>query len=100
MDIGYYKGAIDDFSKSIQLKNDYAFAFNNRAIAKYKLNDNKGSVEDCSKAIELDPLNGYAYLNRGIAREMLRDDNGACADWKKAKELGVKAADNYSGDCK
>lgn len=81
------------------MKKDYAYALNNRAGAKFKLNDLKGCIEDCTKAIAIDPNYAYAYLNRGNAKELLRDEVGACEDWTKAANLGAEAASGYIGIC-
>ena len=86
--------------EAIELKPDYAFAYNNRASAKYKLKDFQGAVEDCTKAIQINSKYSYAYLNRGIAKEMLFDFSGACSDWLKASELGAEDALVYIKDCK
>jgi len=98
-DNGDYKAAIDDFNKSIKLKNDYALAYNNRGAAKFKLKDYKGAIEDYDKAILFNPKYGHAYLNRGMAKELVRDTQGACQDWEKAAGMGIEQARSYTGDC-
>src|SRR5690606_36199556 len=87
---GVFKEAIKDFDETIMLNPQYAYAFNNRASAKYKLKDYEGAVADCDKAISLDKNYAAAYLNRGIAYEMLRKEDIACEDRNKAAELGLK----------
>ena len=83
-----YYGAIEDYSKAIELDPDDADAYYNRGVAKKKLKDYYGAINDYSKAIELKPDYADAYVNRGISKEDLGDLNGACADWKKAASLG------------
>lgn len=78
----------------------YAFAYNNRAAAMFKLDKFQECLDDCTKAISIDPNYGYAYLNRGNAKEMLRDDKGACEDWNKSIELGAKGGEQHIGGCK
>jgi tetratricopeptide (TPR) repeat protein len=90
---------IEDFTKTIELDPKYAYAYNNRAAAKFKIKDYNGAIEDCNKAIQMDPNYGFAYLNRGNAKEMMRDEAGACEDWKKAAQLGVESAKSNIGDC-
>ena len=52
-DLEYYKGAVEDFNKAIQLNPDEAVAYNNRGNAKYFLKDMIGACKDWSKAGEL-----------------------------------------------
>jgi tetratricopeptide (TPR) repeat protein len=96
-----YKGAIEDFTKSIEHypKSD---AYNNRGIAKAKLNDHKEAVADFTKSIELDPTDPDTYSNRGGSRGALADFRGALADFTKTIELDPKDGSGYfgSGICK
>ena len=84
-----------DNNKTIEINQDYAPAYNNRAITKIKKDNAKGALEDLDKAIKLDADYANAYVNRGTAKEMLRDEAGACADWKKARELGADLGKKY-----
>ena len=40
-----YRGAIEDYNKAIELKPDYAEAYNNRGLAKLRLDDKIGAIE-------------------------------------------------------
>jgi len=46
MEIQNYQGAIEDFSKAIEIDPEYSEAYNNRGIAKRILNDYTGAMED------------------------------------------------------
>ena len=48
-----YYGAIEDYSKSLELNPDDVNAYNNRVNAKDDLKDYNGAINDFSKAIEL-----------------------------------------------
>ena len=87
-DLQDFRGAIQDYSKAIELDPSYAVAYFNRGNAKYDLQDYIGAIQDYSKAIELDPSYFKAYYNRGITKYFLNDIDGACLDWSKAGELG------------
>ena len=86
-DLQDYRGAIQDYSKAIELDPSDAEAYYNRGLAKRKLQDYRGAIQDYSKAIELDPSFANAYNNRGNTKYLLNDIDGACLDWSKAGEL-------------
>ncbi len=99
-DQGKWDEAIKDFNKCIEIKGDYAPAYNNRGSAKMKKEDYRGALADFDKAIQLDRSYANAYVNRGTANEMNRDAAGACADWKKARELGAELGKKFFvNDC-
>ena len=50
-----YKGAIQDYTKAIELNPKDADAYIGRGIDKHELKDYKGAIQDYTKAIELDP---------------------------------------------
>jgi tetratricopeptide (TPR) repeat protein len=86
------EGAIEDFTRAIDIDPEYADAYYNRACAKYDLDDCAGAVEDYTKTIELDPKYKDAYYNRGCAKYDLGDSTGALKDLRKAVKLGYPEA--------
>ena len=96
-----YRGAIEDYTKVIELNPNYSKAYNNRGNSKAKLQDDSGAIADYTKAIELNPNYSNAYYNRGNSKKILKDTNGACLDWSKAVELGEgDAYDLIKENCK
>jgi tetratricopeptide (TPR) repeat protein len=94
---GDLDGAIDDYTKAIELKSDDAKAYNNRGLTKDKKGDLDGALADLSKAIVLNPKLAQIYFNRGNVKKEKNDLNGAIADYTKAIELKtdyVAAYDN------
>jgi outer membrane protein OmpA-like peptidoglycan-associated protein len=102
-----YKGAIEDYTKAIELNPKYANAYLVRGWCKDELKDYNGAIQDYTKAIELNNIlkqkdnpkttgiyyfRGQVFLCRGNAKNKLGDRDGACMDWKKASELGEKEA--------
>ena len=85
---GNYQGAIDDWSKAIEIDPQNAVAYYNRGLANSNLKDYQAAIDDWSKAIEINPQHANAYHNRGSARELVNDLEGACDDWRKAVGLG------------
>ncbi len=98
LDAGNHKGAIADFTKSIELDEKFAAAYFNRGIAKRLTGDKQGSVGDFKKTIEVDPTptNADAYYNRGTAKSFTGDNNGALADLSKAIDLNPTYGEAYA----
>ena len=90
--MGNFDKAIKDFSKAIELDPKNAYAYNNRGLYKYHIQDKAGAIEDYNKAIELDPNNREAYFNKANYLFDLGNKSGACANWTKAGELGYTEA--------
>ena len=57
-----YSGAIADFTKAIELKPDYAYAYNNRGIAKIKAG--LPYCSDMNKACELGEERACGWYNQ------------------------------------
>lgn len=64
-----YDRAIADYTKAIELKPDYAEAYNDRGFAYYlrAKPDYDHAIADYTRAIELRPNYPKAYNNRGVA---------------------------------
>jgi len=86
-DMQDYPGAIENYSRAIELDPKYANAYNNRGIAKSDMQDYPGAISDYSRAIELVPKNANAYNNRGNAKSDIQDYQGAISDYSRAIEL-------------
>ena len=113
--IGDWRGALNDFTKSIEyieqriasstrpkpeiptlifhvLSRDYFM----RGIAKKSLKDLYGAIADYTKAIELSSYignqQGIFFFNRGVAKMMLGDYSGAHADMVESAKLGDEEA--------
>jgi tetratricopeptide (TPR) repeat protein len=62
-----YERAIADYTTAIQLKPDYAEAYNDRGFAYYLKGDAERAIADYTRAIELRPNYPKAYNSRGVA---------------------------------
>ncbi len=82
-----FAGAVAEYGKAIQLKPDFAEAFNERAISRWELGDEHGAIADLDEAIRIDPHNARAFVDRGYFREALGDVEGSEADFQRADEL-------------
>jgi len=63
-----YTGAIQDYTKVIELNQNMPVLILTEEMAKDGIKDHKGAIEDYNKAIELNPKNAAAFNNRGISR--------------------------------
>ena len=86
------KGAIADYTKSIELIPTNATTYCIRGVSKTNLQDYRGANADFTKAIELDPNYADAYYNRGAAKLNVGQKNSGCLDLSKAGELGHEQA--------
>ena len=100
-DLDDYTGAIQDYSKAIEINPNDAKAYIGRGAAKDDLEDYRGAIQDYNKAIEINRNDARAYIVRGLAKLQLGDKDGACLDWSKAGELGdSRAYDMIKQFCK
>ena len=90
------KNAIMHYTKAIELKSDYADAYNNRGIAYANKGDLDSAITDYTKAIELKPNYADAYNNRGIAYGYKGEYDPAIEDFTKAIQLKPDYADAYN----
>ncbi len=94
-----YKGALEDFSRVIDLEPDDAFAYIRRAAVREKYGELREALEDYTKAIGLRPREAAAYYSRGKVRLRLKMDEEGCEDIRKAGSLGWKAASDGMSAC-
>uniref|UniRef100_V9KCN8 Small glutamine-rich tetratricopeptide repeat-containing protein alpha n=1 Tax=Callorhinchus milii TaxID=7868 RepID=V9KCN8_CALMI len=87
MKVENYQGAVDFYSKAIELNPKNAVYFCNRAAALSKLGNYAGAVQDCEKAIAFDPSYSKAYGRMGLALVSLNKYSEAVNYYKKALEL-------------
>src|SRR5262245_11133397 len=61
-----YDGAMAEYTKAIQLKPDYAEAYNDRGFAYYLKGQAEQAISDFTQAIRLRPNYPKAYNSRGV----------------------------------
>lgn len=95
---GDFKGAIEDFDKSLELKPDWALTYFSKGIAFHNLRRLEDAYENYTRAVECNNKMIDAYYNR--AQVMLLDENAddeilkkALADLEKSYELDNKFID-------
>ena len=77
-----------DYNKVIELKPDYAHAYNNRGAVYRDRGDYRRAIVDYTKAIELKPDLAGAYHNRGEAWLNLREWEKGEKDLMTARDMG------------
>lgn len=82
-----YIGAIQDYTKAIEINPEFIEAFSNRGIAHKQLKNYRGAIEDFTKCIQIKPNIASLYSNRGAVKNELHDFIGAMADYVIAKNL-------------
>ncbi|MGB3757799.1 MAG: tetratricopeptide repeat protein [Rivularia sp. (in: cyanobacteria)] len=87
---GDYQGAIDDFTKAIEINPTLVAAYYNRAIARHQLQNYQRAIADFTKVIQINPKIAIAYYNQGIIRGQLQDFQGAIADFTSSIEINPK----------
>lgn len=82
-----YKGALEDYTKAIQLEPNNYDAYLGRGKVGRLLKDYNNSIKDYTKAIELNSYNYKGYTGRGISKFELKDYTGSIEDCTKAIEI-------------
>ncbi|MBT6516593.1 MAG: tetratricopeptide repeat protein, partial [Candidatus Marinimicrobia bacterium] len=85
---GNYTKAIESYKKAIELKPDYALAYNNLGIAYNNQGNYTKAIESYKKAIELKPDYALAYNNRAIIYYSKEEYDKAWNDVNMAQSLG------------
>lgn len=93
---GKYKLALEAFDKAIELKPDYAEAWNNKGWALSALGRNEEALKAYDKAIELKPDFALAWSNKGVRLGKLSRYEEALKAYDKAIELKPDDATAWS----
>ena len=82
-----YQGAIQFYTKAIELDANYAKAYYYRGFCEANLNDFEGALADFNKALTINPNSLDAYYNRGIAKNQLKQCKSAIDDFNKSLDI-------------
>lgn len=81
-----YEGALEYYTKAIEIKSNEPIAYSNRAACHINLEQYFDALNDCNKAIELDSNLLKAYYRRAMVLRGLSRFHLALADFKKVLE--------------
>ncbi|HMG72273.1 MAG TPA: tetratricopeptide repeat protein [Pyrinomonadaceae bacterium] len=90
-----HEGAIQHFTKAIELKPDYAAAYDHRGMNCRRKGDSDQAFADYNKAIGLDPQLAHTYLNRGDIYYEEKEYDQALIDYNKAIQVNPQYATAY-----
>jgi len=79
--------AMDDLTRAIELKEDFALAYHERAGIKRRSGDYQGAHFDYQQAIANNPAFALAYNNRGSVKILMGDYTGAIEDYSTALQI-------------
>ena len=88
--------AISAYDEAINLKPNYALAYNNRGNVNAKLGQREDALADYDKAIRLKPDYAEAYFNRGVEQTARKSFESAIADYTMAIRFRPKLAEAYT----
>jgi len=91
-DLKDYRGAIQDYSKGLELNPKNTDYYYIRGIIKRKLEEYRAAIIDFNQAIDLNSKDASFYYNRGLAKIGFNQKNSGCLDLSKAGESGFDKA--------
>ncbi|MBQ4341228.1 MAG: tetratricopeptide repeat protein [Clostridia bacterium] len=95
-DDGKFEEAMADYNRAIELKSDYAEAYNSRGCLYDDMGEREKAMADYNRAIELKSDYSFAYNNRGCLYDDMGEQEKAMADYNRAIELKPNDADVYN----
>ncbi len=96
---GNSKGALDDFTKAIQIDPQNDVAYVQRGKVRFDLGDDKGALKDCDQAVVINPRSSQAYNDRGNIRAAMGNEQGAIQDYTQAIAVDPQLAKAYLNRC-
>ncbi|KAL3638278.1 Serine/threonine-protein phosphatase 5 [Castilleja foliolosa] len=82
-----YSQAVDLYTQAIELNEDNAVYWANRAFAHTKLEEYGSAIQDATKAIEIDPKYSKGYYRRGAAYLGMGKFKEALKDFQQVKKI-------------
>lgn len=88
-ELGDYQGAIQDYSKSIEMNNQLSDSIYSRGVAYMETRNFAAAKADFERVIQMNPNDAPAYRNLGNAKFQLGDYSGAISDYSMAISRGI-----------
>lgn len=90
-----YEKLVELFTDAIKQYPDKPSQYNNRAVARFKLQDYTGALADLNKALELSPNYPDAHYNSGLVKLKQKNYSGAIEDFKRVTDIVPKDHNAY-----
>jgi tetratricopeptide (TPR) repeat protein len=90
------RGAIEDYTRAIELNPRLVLAYNNRGNLRQHFGDADGAISDFSSVLTINPHSPIAYNNRAIIYTQTGQFSAAIADYQKAIELQPEFVSVYN----
>lgn len=84
---GVYDQAIENYSRAIELDEQFADAYFNRGVSYYELGQYQEAIDDLTQAIDLNPADDNYYGRRSLAYLFADQLDLAQADQDRCEEL-------------
>ncbi len=84
--------AVREYSRALDEGIRFAWALNNRGIARQAQGDLPGAIRDYGEALEINPRLAEAWNNLGLARQGQGDLPGAIGDYRRALVIAPRYA--------
>lgn len=81
-----FRGAVEDYSRAIELNPQSPELYVNRALARRGVNDRRGEIEDCTKALDLDPEGEFFDIVRFLILRCRAEALYASGDYRGTVE--------------
>jgi len=90
-----FRGAVDSYSRAIELDPKLAGSYWSRGIAYGELEDYRQAIRNFDRVVELDPENMRAYVKRGVAYGRAGNYQKAILDFDRVIELNPEDASAF-----
>ncbi|BAS55141.1 tetratricopeptide TPR_1 repeat-containing protein [Leptolyngbya boryana NIES-2135] len=94
-EMGDFQGAIEDYSKVVELDSNHYIAYNNRALIKFELGNYAEAIADLNRAVISHSGNCIAYCNRGVIWAQMGEKNNAIDDFSYAIQVDPACLNAY-----
>jgi tetratricopeptide (TPR) repeat protein len=88
----YYRLAIKDYNRAVELNPDFIYARFNRAYVNSLAENFQSAIEEYTYCLEKEEDFAQAYYNRGLLNIFMENPAEGCIDLSKAGELGIQSA--------
>ena len=92
-----YKVAADAFTQALEIKPDFAQAYNARSIVHHELRNYCDAISDCEQALNINPRYKEAFYNLARSQQKLNQLDNAIGSYTQAISLDQKYFNGFLG---